>query len=148
MAMFAMERISEFLRMQKQGLHRYNRKIEEAAHRLGMTKPEADVLLFLANNPQHNTARDVVQYRGFSKTYVSRSVESLTHQGLLTAVQSATDRRVQYLHLTERASLPVQMLRQTQREFFHFLTEDLSDEEMAVLGRVFTKVNHKLNLLK
>ena len=146
MAVIAMEHITKFLRMQKQGIQAYNRRIE--AHRLGLAKPEADVLLFLANNPQYNTARDVVQYRGFSKTYVSRSVESLVRQGLLTTAQSAADRRVQYLHLTERASLPVSLLRQSQKEFFHFLTEDLSDQEVAVLERVFQKVDHKLSLLK
>lgn len=148
MAVIGIERISSFLRMQKQCIHLYDRRIEESAHRLGLTKPEADVLLFLANNPQHNTARDVVHYRGFSKTYVSRSVESLTRRELLTAVQSAADRRVQYLHLTERASLPVQMLRQTQKEFFHTLTEDLTDEELAGMERIFIKVNHKLKSLK
>ena len=148
MAVIAMEHITKFLRMHKQAIQAYNRHIEETAHRLGLAKPEADVLLFLANNPQHNTARDVVQYRGFSKTYVSRSVESLVRQGLLTTVQSAADRRVQYLHLTERASLPVRLLRQSQKEFFHFLTEDLSDQEVAMLERVFQQVDHKLSLLK
>lgn len=148
MAVIALEHITKFLRLQKQGIQSYNRRIEETAHRLGLAKPEADVLLFLANNPQYNTARDVVQYRGFSKTYVSRSVESLVRQGLLTTVQSAADRRVQYLHLTERAALPVNLLRQTQKEFFHFLTEDLTDQEAAVLERVFHSVDHKLNLLK
>ena len=68
--------------------------------------------------------------------------------GLLTTVQSAADRRVQYLHLTERASLPVRLLRQSQKEFFHFLTEDLSDQEVAMLERVFQQVDHKLSLLK
>lgn len=148
MAVIGIEHISSFLRMQKQGMHLYDRRIEEAAHRLGLTKPEADVLLFLANNPQYNTARDVVHHRGFSKTYVSRSVESLTRRGLLTAVQSAADRRVQYLHMTERASLPVQMLRQTQKEFFHILTEDMTDEDMATLERIFSQVNRKLKSMK
>lgn len=148
MAAIPMEQITEFLRMQKQGIQSYNRRIEDTARRLGLTKPEADVLLFLANNPQYNTARDVVQYRGFSKTYVSRAAESLVRQELLTTVQSAADRRVQYLHLTERASLPVSLLRRTQKEFFQFLTEDLSDEDVAVLERVFRSVDHKLSLQK
>ena len=49
----------------------YDAAISRAAHQCGITRPEADVLLFLYNNPTLNTARDIVYYRGFSKAYVS-----------------------------------------------------------------------------
>ena len=55
----------------------YDAAISRAAHQCGITRPEADVLLFLYNNPTLNTARDIVYYRGFSKAYVSKAVDPL-----------------------------------------------------------------------
>ena len=61
----------------------YDAAISRAAHQCGITRPEADVLLFLYNNPTLNTARDIVYYRGFSKAYVSKAVDPLIRQGMI-----------------------------------------------------------------
>lgn len=71
------DQITQFLRLQKQIMESYDSYLSAAARRIGLTKPEADILLFLANNPQFHTARDVVALRGFSKTYVSKAVDLL-----------------------------------------------------------------------
>ena len=39
----------------------------KAAKECNLTKPEADILLFIKNNPEFNTAKDIVKLRGFSK---------------------------------------------------------------------------------
>ena len=51
--------------------------------RTGLTMREVHVLLFLANNPDYDTARDVTLYRGMSKSQVSQAVELLCAEGLL-----------------------------------------------------------------
>ena len=45
--------------------------------RTGLSMREVHVLLFLANNPECDTARDVSEYRGISKSQVSQAVELL-----------------------------------------------------------------------
>ena len=138
------DHISGVLRLQKQVLSAYDACIAASAQRVGLTKAEADVLLFLANNPQYNTARDVVRHRGFSKTYVSRAVEQLTQRGLMTVEPSPTDRRVQHLRLTGNALEPVRRLRRTQVEFFARLTEDLPPDEVAAAERLLRAIDAKL----
>ncbi|MEG0780823.1 MAG: helix-turn-helix domain-containing protein, partial [Oscillospiraceae bacterium] len=92
--------ISDFLLLQKQLIDLYHGVIDRAAADCGLSRPEADVLLFLHNNPQYNTARDVAEYRGVSRAYVSRAVELLLGRGLLRVEVHPTDRRYQLLGLT------------------------------------------------
>ncbi|MFQ7553393.1 MAG: hypothetical protein ACLRMZ_27790 [Blautia marasmi] len=42
----------------------YSRKIGETAALYEISKTEADILLFLCNNPGFDTARDIVNIRG------------------------------------------------------------------------------------
>ena len=78
------------------------RRITAAAEEQGLTKPEADVLLFLANNPGRDTARDVAELRGLPKSQVSGAVELLAARGLLRRLPDQADRRV--VHLILRVS--------------------------------------------
>lgn len=52
--------------------------------RTGLSMREMNVLLFLANNPQYDTARDVTEFRGLSKSQVSQAVELLVAEGLVS----------------------------------------------------------------
>lgn len=138
------DQISGVLRLQKQVLLAYDACIAEAAERAGLTKAEADVLLFLSNNPQYNAARDVVRHRGFSKTYVSRAVEQLASRGMLVVEPSPADRRLQNLRLTPAVVEPVRRLRRAQLEFFTRLTEGLPQDDVAACHRVLARIDTKL----
>ena len=57
-----------------------------------LTMREVQVLLFLANNPGCDTARDLVELRGLAKSQVSQAVELLVSRGLLRRVSSCARR--------------------------------------------------------
>lgn len=59
---------------------------------------EVHVLLFLANNPDYDTARDITILRGISKSQVSQAVDLLTAEGFLIRTSDQKDRRI--VHLT------------------------------------------------
>lgn len=103
--------------------------IAHAASKCGLTKSEADVLLFLYNHPDCNTARDVAYYRGFSKAYVSKAIEPLTHRGLLAIQADPTDRRRQLLTITGDSSI-VKRLHDAQLEFLKLLVQGMSEAEL------------------
>ena len=48
-----------------------------------MTSIEVDVMLFLANNPQFDTAAEIVSIRKIAKSHVSLAVSRLTERGYL-----------------------------------------------------------------
>ena len=68
--------------------------------RSGLSMREVDVLLFLVNTPGYDTARDIAEFRGLSKSQVSQAVDLLAAEGLLQRAPDHTDRRVIHLSIT------------------------------------------------
>ena len=65
-------------------LHRlYNLTLRDFGRANGLSQTEMDVLLFLHNNPDCNTARDMVHLRGLAKSNVSTALDSLRTRGLV-----------------------------------------------------------------
>ena len=52
----------------------YESCLMEAQTQTGLSRGELDVLLFLANHPEYDTATDVVKIRRLSKSHVSATV--------------------------------------------------------------------------
>ena len=49
----------------------YDQALDPVAQRWSLTRMELDLLLFLANNPAHNTAAEAVRLRQWTKSHVS-----------------------------------------------------------------------------
>lgn len=62
-----------------------------------------DILMFLANNPNLNTARDIVEIRGIKANLVSINVDRLVNEGLVERRSAPGDRRKTILTCTEKA---------------------------------------------
>ena len=107
----------------------YNLSVKVAAE-CGITKPEADVLAFLNNNPTCDTAKDIVKLKGFSKAYVSKAVEPLLEKGLLKINIDKNDRRCQHLKLTEKSKPLVIKLQKMQIEFINKITDGIPKEDI------------------
>ena len=84
----------------------YDRQFSDFAARTGLSMREIHVLLFLANNPGYDTARDISELRGLSKSQVSQAVELLAAEGFLLRTPDKADRRVVHLSITP-AGLPL-----------------------------------------
>ena len=77
----------------------------------GLPPLAMDILLFLANNPEHNTAKDICRMRGHKPGIVSVHVERLVNDGLLERQEmpgrrglSAPNRRKRSLSADGRCS--------------------------------------------
>lgn len=78
----------------------YTKQFTPLLDRTGLSMREVHVLLFLANNPGYDTARDVAELRGLSKSQVSQAVELLAAEGLLARTPDSADRRMVHLSIT------------------------------------------------
>ncbi|QSX05371.1 winged helix-turn-helix transcriptional regulator [Sedimentibacter sp. zth1] len=108
----------------------YNNVFTKAAANAGLSKPEADVLIFIANNPQYKTARDIVIHRGLSKSCVSKAIEPLINKGLLCIKTNKKDRRFQYLSITDKANSTIEILHKAQNDYFRLITKSISSEDI------------------
>lgn len=95
----------------------YNAKCKPLCQEIGMPQTAFDILMFLANNPEFDTARDIVECRYIKANLVSVNVESLVREGYLTREKSPGDRRKIRLVCTEKARPVVERGRQLQSQF-------------------------------
>ena len=65
----------------------------EVCDRYGLTQMEYDILMFLHNNPQHNTAAEIVKIRKSTKSHVSTSLKDLENKGLIRKIQSEDNKK-------------------------------------------------------
>ena len=113
----------------------YASAMRPLAEQLSMAQPAVDILLFLANNPGLDTARDVCTYRGLKPGIVSFHVEKLVQEGYLLRQPAPGDRRKCRLVCTEKAGPVVQQGRELQETFFRRLARGLEPEDLAAFRR-------------
>jgi len=111
----------------------YEKSLTAAAERCGLTLPEGDVLSFLRENPEFDTARDVSLYREVSRAYVSKAVELLATRGYIEITQDKEDRRLQHLTIAAPAQEAADTLHRAQFAFYDRVTAGLSDEEIFAM---------------
>lgn len=98
-------------------LQAYSAKCKPLCREIGISQTAFDILMFLANNPEYNTARDIVEIRNIKANLVSVNVERLVREGYLKRKGSPGDRRKTLLACTDKAQTIVEMGRQLQEDF-------------------------------
>ncbi len=99
------------------------------------------VLLFLAENVQHDTARDIVENHRVAKSYVSKSIEKLIEKGFLCRKNLPDDRRYVHLAVREEAFPVIEAVREQRCKMFSRIFQGVSQEQLATLKEVAKKVN-------
>ena len=105
-----------------------------------LTQAEMEILLFLANNPEYDTAASIVAQRGFAKSQVSSAVDTLEHRGFLVRQTAPGNRRVQHLKLLPAAELVVAEGQACRREFMDQLFADMSPAQRELLGDLLSQL--------
>lgn len=106
-----------------------------------------DILLFLANNPEYTTARDIVEVRSIKANLVSQHVDRMVREGYLCRKEVQGDRRKRDLSLTEKAMPIIEAGRRMQTDFFETLFHGISEgekraffETMDIMGQNMDKI--------
>ena len=118
----------------------YNSLFEGVLEKYGLTQLEIDILLFLANHPTCDTARDIVEKRHLAKSHVSAGVESLAGRGLLERSRLGGNRKTIHLKLTERAAPIVEEGRAVQLRYGTLLLDGFSEQERELLCSFLERV--------
>ena len=114
---------------------------------LGIAPSALDILLYLANNPDRNTARDICAYRHLKPGVVSLHVERLVAEGYLTRSPVPGDRRKCRLLCTEKAWPVIRRGREYQADFTARLTRGLTAEDLAACQRCLAVLDGNLAAL-
>ena len=114
-----------------------------------LTQMEYDIIMFLHNNPHHNTAAEIVRIRKSTKSHVSSSLKKLENKGLIKRKQSKDNKKHIEIVLLDDAALIVDAGLNAQKQFAQNVLRGLTEEEKHVCMNVFDKIcNNAEELLR
>ena len=126
----------------------YSGSINVVAVEFGMSKVEVDVLLFLHNNHQYDTARDIVEYRHIAKSYVSKAVELLVKRGALSIREDEKDRRISHLEVTKEAAVPLKKALVAQAGVMEKIFRGITEEEKQMFEKILCRMSSNLETIR
>lgn len=113
----------------------YSETCKPLCHKLNIPQTAFDILLFLANNPEYKTARDIVEIRKIKANLVSVNVDKLVKEGYLERKSVAGDRRKVHL-LVQRSQ---KRLSKKDRNFSSRSLKNYLKEWMKIQEKHFKK---------
>lgn len=120
-------------------------RVYEEAHasvctRFGLSLTEVDVLGYLMNHPERNTAKDIVEIRMIPKANVSVAVESLIQKGLLCRVPDQSDRRRIHLFPTAGTQPVFSAIRCARKKLANGLFIGFTPDEIRLFRSLHQKI--------
>lgn len=119
----------------------HERLRKEVCQTYGLSPIEVDILAFLHNNPQRDTASDIVELRMLPKGNVSQGVDALLRKGLLTRRQDEQDHRRIHLALTPAADFLRPALEDMTRNFQHGLFAGFDEQTKALYWQMNRRIS-------
>lgn len=125
-------------------LDAYNAWMQPLGRKLSLSQSALDILLFLANNPENRTAKDICAMRHLKPGIVSLHVQTLVSQGLLARQSVPGDRRKLLLVPTAQAEPIIAEGRAMQERFAEMITAGLTEAELESFTRCLDVVAQNL----
>ena len=125
----------------------YEKALLPLAKEMEMPHTAVSILLFVANNPDYATAKDICELRGLKRPIVSAHVERLVQEGYIERHAVPGDRRKDALVCTAKASGSVEAGRKRQSEFAEAILSGISEQERAVMEQCFHAMNENIDKL-
>ena len=126
----------------------YQIAIQPLCEETGLPQTAVDILLFLANNPGCDTARDICQCRGLKPGLVSFHVDRLVSEGFLERRDIPGDRRKTGLVCTARAQDIIEEGRRLQKAFAARLLEGLNQEDLDHFARCLAAFDRNIESIR
>ncbi len=113
----------------------YEHYCKPLCREIAMPQMAFDILMFLANNPDACTAKDISRGRGFKENILSVNINKLVNEGYLERFSVEGDRRKVRLECTQKARPIIERGRRLQEEFSRRIREGVSAEDFEVCQR-------------
>lgn len=123
----------------------YQEQFKVLCKKFHLSQTAFDILLFLANNPQYKTARDIVEIRRLKANLVSMNVNRLVDEGYLERKEVPEDRRKTELLCTKKSQPIIQKGQELQNQFFTLLFEKVKPEQKQVFFEVVQQMVNNLD---
>ena len=129
----------------RQLLEGYAAAMQPLCRREGLAPNGVDILLFLANNPGLDTARDICTYRRLKPGIVSFHVDKLVREGYLLRARDPGDRRRCRLVCTDKAAPIIARGQALQEQFFAQMSAGVAPDALETFQRCLTAFAQNLD---
>lgn len=125
--------MSKFKRLNESRLNMIMKKYD-------LRKIDVEIIIYLANCGDRDTARDIASTEMFTKGHISQSVKRMNEKGYITIIHDEKDLRVQHLRLSETASDVLTEMTAERKKVEKLVFAGVTDEEMDTLKNIFNKM--------
>ncbi len=127
----------------------YDQSLEPVCKKYQLTRMELDILLFLANNPGYDTAKDIIERRRLTKSHVSMSLKDLERRDLVQKEYYPGNQKTAHLKLSSASVQMVAEGQQAQKKFFQTVFRDFNPEDVSRMEDYFERMRKNMqNALK
>ena len=133
------------LEFSRKMIQAYNEIFKPLCHKVKLSQTAIDILLFLANNPEFKTARDIVEIRHIKANLVSMNVDKLVSEGYLERRSVEGDRRKTELVYTEKALPMIEEGRRCQEYFGERLLINTDEQSREIFFQVMEQMEENLD---
>ena len=122
----------------------YDKMLKQVCTEHDLTVIEADIISFLQNNPEKDTAADIVELRMLSKGAVSKAVESVIQKSLLERLPDTEDRRKIHLKLKPQAGPVTASIDIVREKFLDTVLEGFTKDEVGLYRQFFDRLTENI----
>lgn len=118
----------------------YDRTLETVCEKYDLQRIELDILLFLANNPEWDTATDIVEHKFFAKSHVSTTLRSLERKGYIERSFRPENRKTVHIRLCPETAEIIQTGQYAQNEFGKVVFASFTEKELEEIRGLLDKI--------
>lgn len=123
----------------------YAISLEPVYKQYDLTKMELDILLFLANNPEYDSAKDIIERRQLAKSHVSTSIKSLIEKEYLKPAYLHNNKKTVHLILLDSSIEIIKAGQLAQKKFIETIFKDFTKTEKQIIINSFSKISQNAN---
>lgn len=126
----------------------YEHACQPICKEMGVPHTAFIILMFLADNPEYYTAKDISEFRAIKPNIVSFNVNKLVEEGYLERRPIPGDRRAVRLVCTEKSQPVIAKGRSVIERFRSSLTAGMSGEDIARFKHYIDLIGENIVKLK
>ena len=126
------------------GEHTYLKVIEPLCKKYNLTHIEANIIMFLYNNPNYNTASLISKYKRLAKSHVSTTLQCLLEKGLLKREYEGNNKKTIYLYLLDDGITIAKEGKVLQEKFKDIVLKGFTSSEINTLFMYLDRIDKNL----
>ena len=126
----------------------YHAVLQPICKETGLPPMAVNILMFIANNPESNTAGDICRCRGLKTGIVSVYVDRLVNEGLLLRQAVQGDRRKTQLSCTAAANGLMDKGCELQKRFAQRLLAGVSSADIEIFHHCLAVLGSNINEIR